>query len=39
MSGCTGGVPAKRGGISIIALLMSTATGLRSPASAVNPNR
>ena len=39
MSGCTGGIPAKRGGISIIALLMSTATGFRSPASAVSPSR
>ena len=39
MSGCTGGSPANRGGISIIALLINTATGFRSPASAFNPNR
>ena len=38
-SGCTGGRPANRGGISIIALLISTATGFRSPARAVRPSR
>ena len=39
MSGCTGGSPLKRGGTSIVALLISTATGFKSPASAVSPSR
>ena len=39
MLGCTGSRPAKRGGMSIIALLISTATGFRSPARAVRPSR
>ena len=39
LSGLTGGRPAKRGGISIMALLMSTATGLRSLAWASRPRR
>ena len=37
--GFTGGLPANLGGISIIALLMSTATGLRSLACASKPSR
>ena len=37
MSGCTGGHSANRGGISIMALLMSTATGFRSPAKCGEP--
>jgi hypothetical protein len=35
----TGGSPANRGGISIIALLISTATGFRSLAQASSPSR
>ena len=38
-SGSTGGPPANIGGISIIALVMSTATGFRSEAYARRPNR
>jgi hypothetical protein len=37
--GVPGGLPAKRGGISIIALLISTATGFRSLAWASSPSR
>ena len=37
MSGWTGGRPAKRGGISIIAFWIRTATGFRSPDSASKP--
>ena len=38
-SGFTGGLPANFGGISIMALLISTATGFRSLAYASSPNR
>jgi hypothetical protein len=37
--GFTGGRPANRGGISIIALFMSTATGFNSVAWLINPSR